>query len=246
VLETEPISVFTFNDGREALEAVKRLCPEVVLLDVALPSMYGFEVCDQIRKDPALAAVKIILIASIYDKTRYKRSPISLYGADDYIEKHHIPDSLAAMIYRLVSGQKPVEAAQEERMTPDTEGQAALEHPSRAEIAAQEVVRQEIQQDEERETIHLVSATAPQQLPEAHVKARRLARIIVSDIILYNQARVEEGVRNGTFYKLLNDDIVEGTALYQRRVSEEIRSCTSYLEEAFEELIAKKKLELRL
>jgi hypothetical protein len=78
------------------------------------------------------------------------------------------------------------------------------------------------------------------------VKARRLARIIVSDIILYNQARVEDGVRNGTFYKLLNDDIVEGTALYQRRVSEEIRSCTSYLEEAFEELIAKKKLELRL
>lgn len=246
VLETEPISVFTFNDGKETLEAVKRLRPEVVLLDVALPSMYGFEVCEQIRKDPALTAIKIILIASIYDKTRYKRSPISLYGADDYIEKHHIPDSLAAMIYRLVSGQKPVEIAPGEKMAQDTEGQAALEHPSTTEIAAQDIARLEIQQDEERETIPLVSATAPQKLPEAHVKARRLARIIVSDIILYNQARVEEGVRNDTFYKLLNDDIVEGKALYQRRVPEEIRSGTSYLDEAFEELVAKKKLELGL
>ena len=78
------------------------------------------------------------------------------------------------------------------------------------------------------------------------MKAKRLARIIVSDITLYNQNKVEDGVRNGTFYNLLLDDIREGTALYERRVPEAIRGCTSYLNEAFEELIAKKKQELGL
>ena len=246
VLDPEPFSVSTFNDGRETFEAVKRLRPDVILLDVALPSMYGFEVCEGIRKDPALAAVKIILIASIYDKTRYKRSPHSLYGADDYIEKHHIPDSLTAMIYRLVADQKPVEAGQSETVAEEEEGQAAPEHLSRTELDAQEITRQVILQDEELETTSQLFSATPQQLPEAHMKAKRLARIIVSDIILYNQNKVEDGVRNGTFYNLLQDDIREGTALYERRVPEAIRGCTSYLNEAFEELIAKKKQELGL
>lgn len=246
VLEPEPFTVFTFNDGKETFEAVERLRPDVVLLDVALPSMYGFEVCEKIRKDPSLTDIKIILIASIYDKTRYKRAPNSLYGADDYIEKHHIPDSLSSMIYRLVSGQKPVEAATQEEVSRQEEGQAAPQQLSNTEIDAQEVARQEIQEDEERETTPRESNTAPRQLPDAQVKARRLARIIVSDIILYNQIKVEEGVKNNTFYKLLADDIREGTALYERRVSEAIRNDTSYLEDAFEELIARKKQELRL
>ena len=125
VLASEPFDVFTFNDGREAMTAITQMKPDVVLLDVALPSMYGFEVCEAIRKDPAIAGIKIILIASIYDKTRYKRAPQSLYGADDYIEKHHIPDTLAVMIYRLLSGQKPVEASPEARPAAEEEVQGA-------------------------------------------------------------------------------------------------------------------------
>jgi CheY-like chemotaxis protein len=72
------------------MDLIEERHPDVVLLDVALPTMYGFEICERIRNTPALSGVKTILIASIYDKTRYKREPQSLYGADDYIEKHHI------------------------------------------------------------------------------------------------------------------------------------------------------------
>jgi predicted Zn finger-like uncharacterized protein len=245
VLASEPFDVFTYYDGKETLAAVEQMKPDAVLLDVALPSMYGFEVCESIRKNPAMTSVKIILIASIYDKTRYKRSPQSLYGADDYIEKHHIPDTLIPMIYRLVSGQQPVDAPAGGKSAADEEAQAAPQQLSHQEMAAQETARQELKQDEVSETSLPALPPAPQ-LPEAHAKARRLARIIVSDIILYNQGKVEEGVRNGTFYRLLADDIGEGRALYERRVAEEIRNATSYLDEAFEELIAKKKKELNL
>jgi predicted Zn finger-like uncharacterized protein len=249
VLSKEPFTVFIHNDGREALNAIQQQIPEVVLLDVALPSMYGFEVCEAIRKDPKLAGVKVILIASIYDKTRYKRSPQSLYGADDYIEKHHIPDSLAAMIYRLVGTQEPLDTPSEAvaptavPVTPDVSTKE--EKISSKEMAAQEATRQELKLDEERETT-AAPLTASPEVPEAHQKARRLARIIVSDISLYNQAKVEEGVRNNTFFEILADDINEGRSLYNHRIPEEIRGGTSFLDDAFAELIAKKQREMNI
>ncbi|WP_243374452.1 response regulator [Geotalea sp. SG265] len=246
ILEPEPFEVLTYNDGKEAFEAVQRVRPDVILLDVALPSMYGFEVCERIRQDPALAAVKIILIAAIYDKTRYKRSPASLYGADDYIEKHHIPDSLVSMIYRHVTNQKPVEKSAKEEGNTAGEGLVKPQYLNRQEVDAQLDARRQIQADEERETMPQVAPPAAQASSQAHEKAKRLARIIVSDIMLYNQAKVEEGIKNGTFYTLLEDDIREGRALYERRVPEEIRKDTSFLQAAFEDLIAKKKQELKL
>ncbi|KAF0220623.1 MAG: response regulator [Geobacteraceae bacterium] len=245
VLAPEPFDVFSCNDGKEALAAIERLLPDTVLLDVSLPSMYGFEVCEAVRKNPAMSSVKLILIASIYDKTRYKRSPSSLYGADDYIEKHHIPDSLAATIYRLVAGQEPADSHVGDNPPIEEEGEAVPPRLSARETADQESTRREFQRDEEPVILSSVTPPAPE-LTAAHVKARRLARIIVSDIALYNQATVEEGIRNGNFYRLLADDVHEGRALYERRVPEEIRSCTSYLKEAFEELISKKKRELSL
>lgn len=245
VLEPESFAVYVYNDGKEAMAAVEQLMPDVALLDVALPSMYGFEVCEAIKNNPALEATKVVLIASIYDKTRYKRAPRSLYGADDYIEKHHIPDSLATMIYRLVSGQQPVEAALGGKTPVEEEAQSAPEKLSRHEMADQETARGQLRKAEERATVSPLTPSAPE-LPEAHIKARRLARIIVSDIVLYNQAKVEEGVRNDSFYELLADDIQEGRSLYQRRVPEEVRTSTNYLEEAFGELLARKKREFGL
>ena len=245
VLARESFDVSAYNDGREAFNAILRLKPDVVLLDVALPSMYGFEVCDAIRKTPEISSVKVIFIASIYDKTRYKRAPLSLYGADDYIEKHHIPDSLAAMIYRLVSGQKPAEPPSDTMAEVEEEAQSAPQEFSPGEMDDLDITRRELKLDEEMGT-SLPSPPAEPELPEAHIKARRFARNIVSDIVLYNQASVEEGVRNGTFYQLLADEIGEGRALYQSRVPGEITSGTSYLEEAFEDLIARKKQELGL
>jgi len=101
-----------------------------------------------------------------------------------------------------------------------------------------------LKHEEEEETT--VSPETVSRMPEARVKARRLARIIASDIALYNQKAVEEGVRASTFFSLLADDIAEGRALYQQRVAEEIRSTTTYLDDAFSDLIDKVRKELNL
>ena len=241
VLASEPFEVFACNEGRDALETVQRVRPELLLLDVALPGMLGFEVCERVRQEPALSGVKIVLIASVYDKTRYKRAPVSLYGADDYLEKHHIPDSLIPMIYRLVSGSAPL-----------------LKRPSSTELAAQVEARDEIRACEVSETW---SPSTPAAAPAGHdraghdpddefdraeSKARRLARSIVSDIALYNQGKVEQGVREGSFYRLLAEDIREGELLYSQRVPAQVREHSCFLAEAFEALIIKKREELRI
>jgi predicted Zn finger-like uncharacterized protein len=245
VLASEPFEVHSCHDGKVAYDSIVRLKPDVILLDVALPSMYGFEVCEAVRKEPLISSTKIILIASIYDKTKYKRAPVSLYGADDYIEKHHIPDSLAAMIYRLVSEQKQIDPALTPKSEPEEEAVSAPQEFSPGELKEQEASRMELQRDEESETLSSIPHIMPE-LTDAEVKARRFARIIVSDIALYNQAKVEEGVRNGDFYALLTNEINEGRALYLSRVPENITKGKSYLEEAFEELIAKTRQELGL
>lgn len=227
-LSSEPFTVFSFQDGHETLAAIEERIPDVVLLDVALPGMYGFEICERVRANPSLASVKTILIASIYDKTRYKREPQSLYGADDYIEKHHIPDSLAAKIYSLVFGQAALEQPVGQPAPPAGEGETDPRELSPGELEEQEAMRERIRSDEEAKTC---AASAPEVL-EAHERARRLARIIVSDIVLYNQKKVEEGVREGTFRDVLREEISEGFSLYERRIPEEVRAGTSYLEEA--------------
>lgn len=81
---------------------------------------------------------------------------------------------------------------------------------------------------------------------DEHAKARRLARLIVSDIALYNRKNVERGVREDKFMEVLEQDINEARALYVRRVPEEIRNSTSYLDDAFKELFEKTKQELNL
>jgi len=240
ILGSEPFTLLSSHDGRETCALIEEHRPDVVLLDVALPGVYGFEICERVRNDPALASVKTILIASIYDKTRYKREPQTLYGADDYIEKHHIPDSLAEKIYHLVLGRNRADDTEVERGEAGVEVQTDMGELAPREMEDQEAVRDEIRRDEVQNT----SISEGPETAEAHSKARRLARIIVADIALYNQKKVEEGIRGGTFYELFEDDIREGNRLFSQRVPEWVRNETSYLAEAFEEFIAQKTDEL--
>jgi hypothetical protein len=52
--------------------------------------------------------------------------------------------------------------------------------------------------------------------------AKRVARAIVSDIVIYNKAKIEEGLKNDNLFDLLKETIEEGRTLYQSRVSPEL------------------------
>ena len=194
--------------GEQAWAAIGSWRPQVVLLDVALPGLPAFEICERLRGTPALAGTGIILIASVFQQTRYKRAPTSLYGADDYIEKHHIRDRLPAKIARLLPQGPPPRTAP-----------APPPAPAGAPAAAAGVVTAREQEILVREELPAgLRATQRHGLERLQENLRRFARIIVSDIALYNQDLVERGVREGTFAELLAKELDEGRRLYQTRV----------------------------
>jgi len=228
ILTREGISFEVRHDGVGALQSLDAQPAQVALMDVALPGLYGFEVVDKVRQRPGLEAVKIILLSSVYNKAAYKRTPATLYGADDYLEKHHVPDRLISKIRELSGG-----AAS----GPSTESSSDAHVADGGETAFRDEMNTKIREADANETR---SAGGEGEID----KARRLARIIVSDIALYNQEKVEAGVRDGNFYDVLKDEIGEGERLYVSRVSDEVRAHGDFLKEAFQNFIARRASEL--
>jgi putative two-component system response regulator len=85
ILDGQGYQLVMAQSGPEALEKTRLLLPDVILLDVMMPGMDGFEVCRQIRNDPMLAEIPIIMLTALDDR---KSLLIGLEsGADDYITK---------------------------------------------------------------------------------------------------------------------------------------------------------------
>ena len=75
------------------------------------------------------------------------------------------------------------------------------------------------------------SQPAPDGLDDERAKAERLARIIVSDIVLYNADEFAAGVRGGNVLEALEPALQEGRELFRQRIDERVRNGRSYLED---------------
>lgn len=96
--------VLTAQDGEEALKKAKMYVPSLIVLDVMLPEVDGLEICKLLRRDPATAAVPIIMLTA-------KASEIDRVlglelGADDYITKPFSPRELVLRIKNLLRRQQ--------------------------------------------------------------------------------------------------------------------------------------------
>jgi CheY-like chemotaxis protein len=210
IVEDAGYRVITACDGKSALALAVEAAPEILVADVALPAVAGHELCDEIRQ--RALPIKVVLVASVYHRTAYKRRPNSLYGADDYIEQHHIPDALVAKIGRLL----PYAAS-----------------PQVSSSDPQEAVT--IRQAAEGRLI----ATAPSR-EEAILHARRLAALIVADIALYNGDAFTRGLKCDELLARLHTDLDEGRRLLAQRVSAEIYQDRDFIREAVEDLVAQR------
>ena len=85
LLDAPDYHLFFASSGPETLEKGAELSPDLILLDVLMPDMDGFEVCRRLRADPHLAEVPIILITGLEDQA--SRLQGFEAGADDFISK---------------------------------------------------------------------------------------------------------------------------------------------------------------
>jgi putative two-component system response regulator len=85
VLEGEGYQLEMAESGMQAIEKAKQLLPDVILLDVMMPGMTGFEVCQRIRSDPQIAEIPIIILTALDDRESLLNALKA--GADDFISK---------------------------------------------------------------------------------------------------------------------------------------------------------------
>ena len=83
-------------DGEQAIEAIRRLVPDLAILDVAMPGLTGVEVCGLVRADPALAGVRVLLLSAAADERSIEAGLAA--GAIDYLPKPFSPRELAARL----------------------------------------------------------------------------------------------------------------------------------------------------
>ena len=70
-------------------------------------------------------------------------------------------------------------------------------------------------------------------------EAKRLARTILSDILLYNQAKVKEGIEKDTLFEVLTEELAEGKKYYETMVDEGIRQSSNFFNEAIVDVLIK-------
>ncbi len=98
LMKREGFAVSVARDGEEALERIRAERPDLVILDVMMPKLNGFEVCETVRADPQLAGIRILMLTAKGRETEMRKG-ISL-GADAYIAK---PFSTRDLVDRVKS-----------------------------------------------------------------------------------------------------------------------------------------------
>lgn len=96
ILSEQGYSLHMAEDGMQALEKANAIHPDLILLDVMMPGMDGFEVCRRLRSTPGLAEVPIILLTALDDSASRLEGIES--GADDFISKPFDRQELRARI----------------------------------------------------------------------------------------------------------------------------------------------------
>ncbi|MDO9263376.1 MAG: response regulator [Desulfosalsimonadaceae bacterium] len=99
-LEMEGYSVHFAEDGEQGLAIAREIMPDIILLDIIMPVMDGFQMIEKLRKDPYLSDIPVMVLT-------VKTAPDNVVkalrmGADDYLKKPFDVDELIARIHNLI------------------------------------------------------------------------------------------------------------------------------------------------
>lgn len=103
-LENKGFTVDAVNDGSLAIKQIRTNTPDVIVLDIMLPSMDGYQVCQIIKHNVLYQSIPIIMLSA-----KIKREDISKgleHGADDYMTKPFEPEKLVEKV-RSFAAKKP-------------------------------------------------------------------------------------------------------------------------------------------
>ncbi|HEX7512605.1 MAG TPA: response regulator, partial [Candidatus Methylomirabilis sp.] len=109
VLESLPASVLEAQDGEEALRLAKAELPDIILLDVKMPRLDGFQVARALKQDPTTAGIPLIFFSALGAPSE-KIKGLEL-GADDYVAKPIDAEELKARVRTILRRGRPEKGA---------------------------------------------------------------------------------------------------------------------------------------
>ncbi len=106
--------VVTAENGKDALELIKQQRPDLILSDINMPEMDGFELCEALHVDPALSTIPFVVMSSMNDRDQMRR--IIQYGATDYMIKPFSVDEMVIHIERFLKDHLHLLLKEKERL----------------------------------------------------------------------------------------------------------------------------------
>jgi CheY-like chemotaxis protein len=104
-LELEGHEVITAANGRDALEQLERVRPDLILLDVMMPNVSGWQVAESLRASPATRAIPIVFLTAKVSDADVDRG--GELGVDAYVTKPFDPLELMDLVNRILAVQGP-------------------------------------------------------------------------------------------------------------------------------------------
>ncbi|MEM5871249.1 MAG: response regulator [Candidatus Aenigmatarchaeota archaeon] len=101
ILEQEGYEVITAEDGKDALEKLKKVKPDLILLDMMMPGMSGREVCERIRADPKTKDLKVAFL-TVARFSEIGKSELKKMNVIDYITKPFDNQDLVKRVKKIV------------------------------------------------------------------------------------------------------------------------------------------------
>jgi CheY-like chemotaxis protein len=257
-IEAWGLTPLLVHDGVEAMLAIQRTLPATIVLDAGLPKMFGFQICEVVKRNESLRETKVVLVGAIHHQDRYRRDPSDLYGADVYIESPDLPDGLLPLLrdaglsvpdsggdgphspMPTPEADAPPEPTPETITdpTPDPTPEPTLESPP--ETIPEPPPELELDLGADAPSMDMPGSAAPSEhdmVAEAEdpertaerERAQRLARIAVSEMVLYQPEKFDQATRDGSLEQALDLEIQEARALLRQRIGEEVRAETDFI-----------------
>ena len=109
LLQREGYTVETATNGEEGLQRVRTLRPPLVFLDIMMPHMNGYEVCEQVKQDPSLEDTYVIMLSAKGQQIDRERGLAE--GANEYMTKPFSPREVAQRVRTILAERAAARAA---------------------------------------------------------------------------------------------------------------------------------------
>jgi len=105
ILENKPYEVIIASDGNEGIAKAKKEKPDLIILDIIMPVKDGFVAAEELKKDPELKKIPVIMLTSFSEKvseTPLSRGQGLMLDTEDYIDKPVTPQELLNRVEKLL------------------------------------------------------------------------------------------------------------------------------------------------